>query len=495
MSDYEVRSLGDAIEMADSWRRSRSHTWFRGHNQVSWPLLTSLARTKDKHAAKEQRDRFCNWLSGDSDLGYLLDEPHVHSLFAVLQHYGVPTHYLDFTTSPHVAGFFAGMGDPNDIASGSYGCIIGIDPDAWVARLRKVAAMQSMPRDNWSEKISVQVPNLWRLQAQSGHFVYLPVGNVESIAPVDRIVFPHDGSTPAFDEADIYPERKSALEERLDEFFTHDLMVDGQRAFRGFFNSLNNPHKQWVDYEGHDSERWLVPGSRAHASWTRVPAEWSAYPIETFEDVRSSSVVRLAVDTASPADTAVALERLVLELLTAGQVVRESPVEFKVTSTVREIPDEWAGFVERSVARAWDGVRRLPFTNQQVAGTVANTVAFACVKVSPAPSFDIHSFKNLLGPDLWVELADKHQTTSRAVVAERSYLMALRPDIYEVIVPELQDRRLQHLRTLIPARDLFDFDLLVDLFAREIIPTQVLIQSAGRAVFYSPLRTVVVGAP
>ena len=186
-----------------------------------------------------------------------------------------------------------------------------------------------------------------------------------------------------------------------------------------------------------------------------------------------------------------------LELLTARQVLRESAVEFKVTSTDRdrEIPDEWAGFVERAVARAWDGVRRLPFTNQQVAGTLANTVAFACVKVSQAPSFDMHSFKNLLGLDLWVELADKHQTTSRAAVAERSYLMALRPDIYEVIVPELQDRPLQRLRALVAARDLFDFDLLVDLFAREIIPTQVLIQSAERAVFYSPLRTVVVGAP
>jgi hypothetical protein len=88
--------------------------------------------------------------------------------------------------NPKVAGFFAGVG--SHAVPRHEGCIIAIDPDDWVRRLRTVAEVKHWPADSWPEKIVASVPNLWRLEAQSGYFVYLPVEKAEAYAPVDRIV-------------------------------------------------------------------------------------------------------------------------------------------------------------------------------------------------------------------------------------------------------------------------------------------------------------------
>ena len=48
---------------------------------------------------------FCRWLRTMPQLAHLLTRD--HDMFAILQHYGIATHYLDFTTDPSVAGCFA----------------------------------------------------------------------------------------------------------------------------------------------------------------------------------------------------------------------------------------------------------------------------------------------------------------------------------------------------------------------------------------------------
>ncbi|WP_152900854.1 FRG domain-containing protein, partial [Pseudomonas aeruginosa] len=51
--------------------------------------------------------RFLGWTQAHPALKYLAAPEHVDALLAVLQHYGFPTTYIDFTTEPAVAGFFA----------------------------------------------------------------------------------------------------------------------------------------------------------------------------------------------------------------------------------------------------------------------------------------------------------------------------------------------------------------------------------------------------
>jgi hypothetical protein len=99
-----------------------------------------------------------------------------------------------------------------------------------------------------------------------------------------------------------------------------------------------------------------------------------------------------------------------------------------------------------------------------------------------------------LGHVLDIVLANARDVTARAAMAEATYERSLRPDISDVIVPELLSCPRQQLRQVLAPAHLFHFDSLVGAFASELIPTQVLMQSNQLAVFFSPARTPVIGA-
>lgn len=438
--------------------------------------------------------QFCDWLGGVPELRHLLEEEHVHAFFAILQHYGVPTHYVDFTVNPKVAGFFAGVGP--DAEPGQDGCIIAIDPDDWVRRLRAVGEVRKWPANTWPEKIVVSVPNLWRLEAQSGYFVYLPVEKAEAYEPVDRIVFPHDGSGFELSEEEIYPSRKSPLEERLDEFFTEELMISSQKSLRKMVRAWSAAGKgDWVDFERPESSRWLRPGAGAHDSWRFIPQGWLAYVHEKYRDTRDGTAAQIAVAPNEHLRQREELRAIVRRFLDENQGARQKAIEWKILPTTSNTPSGWVDFVERATRRTWDGVRRLPYTDDQVAESVAMTVVLACADVSETPCFTAQDFSKLLGPVLRMELANARDVTARGVMAETTYECALRPDLNDVIVPELLHRPRQQLRQVLAPAHLFQFNLLVEAFASELIPTQVLMQSHDLAVFFSPARTPVIGAP
>lgn len=75
------------------------------------------------NALEDRIASISDWLSNVPELRYLLEDENIHKLCAVLQHYGVPTNYVDFTSEPAIAGFFA-ANDPNATPPG-HGCIIG----------------------------------------------------------------------------------------------------------------------------------------------------------------------------------------------------------------------------------------------------------------------------------------------------------------------------------------------------------------------------------
>jgi hypothetical protein len=122
------------------------------------------------------------------------------------------------------------------------------------------------------------------------------------------------------------------------------------------------------------------------------------------------------------------------------------------------------------------------------------TVVLACADVSERPFYTARAFSTLLGPVLHMELANARNITARGAMAETTYERSLRPDLDDVIVPEKLDRPREQLRQVLSPAHLFQFDLLVEAFARELIPTQVLMQSHDEAVFFSPARTPVIGA-
>ena len=102
-----------------------------------------------------------HWAAGTPQLAYLSEGANADALFAILQHYGFPTNYVDFTTDPAVAGFFSAdcVTPPKDAGDSVIYCL---DTDD----LRDFYA--DFDEDPETEKfkaapVSIDVSNLWRL--------------------------------------------------------------------------------------------------------------------------------------------------------------------------------------------------------------------------------------------------------------------------------------------------------------------------------------------
>lgn len=87
---------------------------FRGQEDASWPLLSSLSRYLRTHglhpnAWAEQEARIYRIFKRKAHLflEHVPDDADAFQWLALMQHHGAPTRLLDFTWSPYVALFFA----------------------------------------------------------------------------------------------------------------------------------------------------------------------------------------------------------------------------------------------------------------------------------------------------------------------------------------------------------------------------------------------------
>src|ERR1700730_8777206 len=120
---HQASSLSDALQIAEKFRCSGEADWFRGKTR-NWPMLSSFGR-RDESGRENAIQRLANfhaWLKRVSDLQPIAND--VDATLAVAQHYGIPTHLIDFSTDPRVAAFFAAHDPPATHAKSDRGCII-----------------------------------------------------------------------------------------------------------------------------------------------------------------------------------------------------------------------------------------------------------------------------------------------------------------------------------------------------------------------------------
>lgn len=174
---YEANSSQEAVALARDFLREGRYDWFRGQVSCEWFVVPSLFRDTDMTSSNERLDRFFGWIRSTKGLEALArDET---AMYAVAQHYGIPTHFVDFTTDPAVAGFFA-FDTKRVIRSGQKSAIICLD----TKDLLSVALPESMPKPTC---IHIHVSDLWRLIAQSGVFLVCPYSHFEQVVyPFDR---------------------------------------------------------------------------------------------------------------------------------------------------------------------------------------------------------------------------------------------------------------------------------------------------------------------
>ena len=108
--------------------------------------------------------------------------------------------------------------------------------------------------------------------------------------------------------------------------------------------------------------------------------------------------------------------------------------------------------------------------------------------------------KLLFGPLLGVDLSSGGSRV-RAFASERGLQECFRSDVMDLIIPrrraDIAKSRMglahELLAILIDPRRLFEFAGFVEFFAKEIIPTQLLIRLEGDLVLFNPARIDVFG--
>ena len=477
---YRAASLEEAIDMAIAFQKEGRYDWFRGQVHP-WPPHSSLLRLMTQEPQQWQERikprlmRLSEWMSRTPGLEDMAKAP--DAFFAVAQHYGIPTHYIDFSTDPAVAGFFAA--DTKEPKPGTESCIYCLNTTDFLEVWDTLRGLAD-PMISTMQLVRNRVPNLWRLEAQQGVFLSV-AGNWEVYYPMDRILFPFSDYPPYPPKEYVYPDRKSPLEILLDQFFDNEEKLLAEEWWAETVANLRaKGHAiETTTYERHPD---LYPREiarsgeiKVHPSWDSADS-WLTVSEEHFEEPRE---VTLVVDLELPAiklrDRFALGIRRVLERHPElrGRMIRWA-LRAKADGPRTAVPADLSFGLEA----IWDGVRQLPYSNEQVATALGNWVALHKLEVPGKFGWDerLGAASKLFGESIVVESGAADGSSSKGIASIQALVDAVRPDLPDLIATQYLDR-ISNLTFLLlniySPRLLFDFEKLRPVFVEQIVPSQI----------------------
>ncbi|WP_288800942.1 FRG domain-containing protein [uncultured Fibrobacter sp.] len=137
----QVFQFQDLLEVFNEWRSS--NFYFRGQADGSWKIYSSLQREWITKELNERFSFYANYCESFLKFTGNRYRPFINryckvitdvSIFSTVQHYGAPTPFIDWTSNPLVALYFASLG--NDLCIGDetssfvsiYGISVGEGP-------------------------------------------------------------------------------------------------------------------------------------------------------------------------------------------------------------------------------------------------------------------------------------------------------------------------------------------------------------------------------
>jgi hypothetical protein len=440
---------------------------FRGQRKP-WPIVSTLARLSPAGLAIATRrlNRFASWAADIAGMGELLHEP--DKLLAIAQHYGIATTFLDFTSNPDVAYFFAtqSAGANESVCRVLCGSSTRIDME--------FAAFRKRFGTPFPRIVRISVDNLWRLEAQDGFFVDLPLPAdtpLESLVHLHAIDFCPDSQYPALIAPErVYPERKSALELQLDNYFYEEYVQDGLK--RANESGIEIQYSRWEE-NAHAFKSCQLPS--ADISWTEeINQQWSTRTRERFVETVGTVTITVSVPKRQVVwrDARAQFETSLLNELQISSAIRKSAVIFKCAAEDPEDIEKVAA-MGRPLQLFWDGVRQLPFTDKEISegfGVLATLVWMA-------QSHEENYMQTLLGDLIEVECYSLNWVHFRAPISKRSLESALRSEIradLDLASFPVLGEPLAIINHLHDVRRLFGFPQFKELMITEIIPGQII---------------------
>jgi len=488
---YEVGSIEEAVELATSFKSEGKYDWFRGQTQ-NWPLYPSAARcgTGPDEQKKVTDDQLLllRWLRQTQGLSEIADD--IDAVLSIAQHHGLPTSLIDFSTDPGIAGYFASSGGKESCGKGHIYCLNTAELRYFDQEMREYSA--DYRKSGEIAFIQSEVPNLWRMEAQHGAFLFAP-SNLFDYYLVDEIKFPHPSSLSFPTARDVYPERKSPLELELDHFFEILAVSRFHEDFRKVFPDAQI-HQVELPPNRVEPEFFKRGSLPRMPCWNRVNLDlWKIVPTQRLRDTALVEI-GLHLDLRSEASELRSRAAFgIVRALSLDPSLRKKAVNW-VLLPQRRLQAK----LRKEIDLVWNGMRTLPYEDATIADAIALCFALHRSGFREATKEEATAtISELLGDSMRVGLGDANGSSSYGYAATAGLLGAIRSDI------DLRIRK-SHLRYISspfallqmcssPDR-LFRFDPFVCLFGSQIVPTQVM-RAEARGVFFSPARIAGFGIP
>lgn len=495
--EHYADDVWSAIRLAEELKEAGKYDLFRGQRHT-FDIRPSVARLGvDPNEAREQLNDFAMWVHRTPDLQSLHNNE--NAILAVAQHYGLKTPLLDFSRSPHVAGFFATDG----AAEADTGTIICLHKDRFAASWHDLNSRHlESERSQLTELINIDVKNLWRLHAQEGEFLrcHVDPNLLEMFSHFLHIYFPQKSKAQILSADEIYPTEKSHLEVLLDQYFLISSYVQREEQLKRIFGTSISIPQDAIESEC----RLFFKASelpQSDPSWlSEFALLWLEEPDEHYRHINETIGVNIILPQGIKEEDFDAHIEGQLPRLNEGN--NSSPRPNMAWTVVGELDrtlyvdgegitlggdGEFTKFaVQDMVSAIYSGMRYLPYSNSQIFRAI--------IRYLKMLRFGVYE---LINDCEGIELSGR-EIRGRGFVSRQRIIEALRDDFMEHIDSrKLDSSGLLNFRdTLFAARyvkSCYQFERFIELFVEDLIPSQAVVAVEGLVIGLNPIRIDVIG--
>ncbi|MFA5204210.1 MAG: FRG domain-containing protein [Lentisphaeria bacterium] len=490
-----VKNIEEAITLTMEGKRSGQWDLFRGQISAKWSVTSSIERLSKVEQKTEIRQLklFLHWAITTKGMERFIYNK--DALFAIAQHYGLKTNFIDFSEDPRIAAFFA-CDVKNNIEKHKESAIICLNKSDFICFWEKLRHIYANKKQNFvvPEIIRIDVENLWRLQKQKGIFLWNPINNIERYYNFDRIVFPFYVTHHILPKKEeVYPVNQSELEKMLTHFFMNKKKIEGNKVIRRL---LRPDHVYTIteDTKNYEICSWWPAGISVSEDW-RNNDDWNVKKIEQLDAMLPGFSLNV--------DCKITLKQLseaILHLFTSKAIEINRDKLFEVSIIQGGYLTGKRGLVIACVRRLWNGMRTLPYSGPEIRTALENLIELS--------NYHGHDLFHAFGPDgACVDMCARHDgrgAYSRGTIRVSTLVGACNPAFMDAAQRYLSvdDESLGCLSLQLAGRpwERFTFNGLRKLMVEQLIPTQIAGQVNGdgddglhTVIFFSPTEFNVFG--
>lgn len=454
--DIYVSSQEEALAKCLELQNKGEVDLFRGQTHDWTKISPSLFRLcgDERLQAESKLHNFLEWASYVPQMNQYQDT--IENLIAIAQHYGIPTTFLDLTTSPEIALLFSKIN--KELVDSKSESIIYCFSTSVLSKISN------------GRLININVDNLWRLETQAGLFLEF-LDNSLDIKLREMAIRIHYPSV-KLEKAEyelIYPSQKSHLETIIEQwFYRHtiettlesldipiQIKINRNRSYPGIFKWRQLPiqPKEWTN------DNWIKKS-----------------PIENFANIQATTHNEICISLlqfSTSKDLVDFISNLIKKPI---KDYCENKINLLFSININEIERIVNQKISKLINRCWDGIRVLPYDSNEMINCIALTLSLTIGRALKIE--DINDWiKQLYGDIEYLEVAPIGGHISDGFVSKKSLSGAFSNKFHHNLTKYFHNKIKKTpnyiMNWILEPWLIFDFSIFKKVYVEQFIPTSI----------------------